>query len=98
MELGWLQIAGAAAAGWLSRELFKPEGKPEIVGAPCTCVCRCAAETDYRSISASLGMIFLAGLCLSAVVFWPRHHPESASPRKGKGVYRQSSRTLQLTL
>ena len=99
MDTGVLQLGAAVIVGWLARDLVKSEGKIEAVGAPCTCVCKCASDPPViNSLILPLGILILL-VTLTLVWLFCRGGPvEQHSAKKGKGVYGQASRTLQLTI
>jgi len=99
MDLGWGALLGASLAGWLARDLLTAQGRVESVGAPCTCVCKCAPESgDWKPLWIPLLILLILLLSFGAWLATRSIPVEHGPPRKGKGVYGQSSRTLQLTL
>ena len=68
------------------------------VGAPCTCVCKCAPESgNWKPLWIPLVILLILLLSFAAWVA-ARSISVEQNSRKGKGVYGQSIRTLQLTL
>ena len=98
MDFGWPSVVSALVVGWLGKDLLASEGRVESVGAPCTCVCKCASEAE-RWTPLFLPLLLLGLICLGllGLILFRSASAEQPIPRKGKGVFGQSGRTLQLT-